>query len=298
MTFVKKIKSKSYSIFIRLMLLTAFFAMVSHSCKKPAPRSGEVPVARVNEVFLYKSDLLLVVPQNISAADSALMVERFIDFWVKQQVFLQEAIKNLSAENSDFEKQIEEYRKSLTIFSYENQLVKELLDTVVTDRQLTDYYEKHKTDFRLRENIAMVNYVKLPIDAPNINQFRRLFRSNDPDEAGLIEDYCIQHAATYFIDTGSWLIFDDLLREIPLQVSNAENYLRNNKIVELTDENFRYFINFIDYQLKGSISPLAFERENIKNIILNRRKHELINKKRNQFFQEALSNKQVEISPK
>ncbi len=276
-----------------MLVLAAILLLVS--CQKPQPASGELVLARVDNAFLYKSDLRQLVPANTLPADSAIIVERFIDNWVRQQVFLNEALKNLSSEKMNFERQIEEYRNSLIIFSYENQLVKEQLDTVVTEKQLAEYYENNKADFRLRDNIVKVNYVKLPLDAPNIGQFRRLFRSTDPEEAGLLEEYCIQNAATYFIDSETWLIFDELLREVPLQVSNAESYLRSNRMVELSDSYFRYFINFLDYQLVGSVSPLAFERENIKSIILNRRKHELINQKRNQFYQEALSGNQVEI---
>jgi hypothetical protein len=298
MKILSLVNHSSCAIFRSLLFVFILAGMALASCKGPAPRSGEQPLARVNNAFLYKSDVKHLVPLNTSPADSAIIIQRFVDTWTKQQVFLQEALQNLSPEKMNFEKQINEYRNSLIIFSYENQLVKEQLDTAVTEKQLADFYEKNKSDFRLRENIVKANYVKLPLNAPDQNQFRRLFRSNDPDEAGLLEDYCIQNAATYFIDTDTWLIFDDLLREVPLQVSNAENYLRSNKIVEMTDENFRYFINILDYKLKGSVSPLAFERENIKSIILNKRKHELINQKRNQFYQEALSGSKVEIFSK
>jgi hypothetical protein len=295
MKILSLVNHSSCAIFRSLLFVFILAGMALASCKGPAPRSGEQPLARVSDAFLYKSDVKHLVPVNTPPADSAVIVQRFVDTWIKQQVFLQEALQHLATENMNFEKQINEYRNSLIIFSYENQLVKEQLDTAVTEKQLADFYEKNKSDFRLRENIVKANYVKLPLNAPDQNQFRRLFRSNDPDEAGLLEDYCIENAATYFIDTDTWLIFDDLLREVPLQVSNAENYLRTNKNVEMTDENFRYFINILDYKLKGSVSPLAFERENIKSIILNKRKHELINQKRNQFYQDALSGSQVEI---
>lgn len=283
------------SAFFGLLMMVSAAGLLLPSCQRPAPRSGEQAVARVNNAFLYKSDLKHLLAVNTSAADSALIVQRYVDTWVRQQVFLNEALRNLSSENMNFDRQIEEYRNSLIIFSYENQLVKQHLDTLVAEKQLAEYYDKNKADFRLKNNIVKVNYVKLPLDAPDMGLFRRLFRSTDPEEAGLLEDYCIQNAATYFIDSDTWLIFDELLREVPLQVSNAESYLRSNRLVELSDNHFRYFINFLDFQLVGSVSPLAFERENIKSIILNRRKHELINQKRNQFYQEAFSGNQVEL---
>jgi hypothetical protein len=235
------------------------------------------------------------VPANSLPADSAHIVQRYIDAWVKQQVFLQQALRSLPAEKMNFDRQIEEYRNSLIGFSFEKELIAQELDTLITERRLAQYYEQNKSDFVLRNNIVRVNYVKLPLDAPDMNQFRRYFRSNDPETEGWIEDYCVQNAATFYIDSNSWLIFDDLLRELPLQVSNPANYLSSNKHIELIDGNYRYFVHFIEYQLKGGQSPLEMERDNVRSIILNQRKHEFIAQKRNHLYQEALRNNQIEI---
>lgn len=291
--------TKRYAFFsfnlLAIILVIVCLGLGVSSCKKPAPLPGEEPIARVHNAFLYQSDVKHLVPQNSSPTDSAHIVQRFIDAWVKQQVFLHQALNSLPAEKMNFDKQIEEYRNSLISFSFEKELIAQELDTLVTERQLAQFYEQNKSDFVLRYNIVRVNYVKLPLDVPDLNQFRRYFRSNDPETEGWIEDYSVQNAATFFLDSGSWLIFDDLLRELPLQVSNPANYLNSNKHVELTDGNFRYFVHFIEYQLKGGQSPLEMERENVRSIILNQRKHEFIAQKRNQLYQDALRDNQIEI---
>ncbi|MEE4177136.1 MAG: hypothetical protein V2I46_06455 [Bacteroides sp.] len=265
------------------------------SCNRTDSEDGQAFVARVDDAFLYPSDIRQILPANVSSADSMEIVDRFVNSWIRKQVFLQEAKKGLAAEQLDFDRQIEEYRNSLIIFSYENELIREQLDTTVSENQLADFYEKNKDDFRLREDIVKADYVKLPLETPELNRFRRLFRSSDPDEVGLLEEYCIQNAASYFIDTDSWLLLSDLIREVPLRVSNSESFLRSNKWIEINDENFRYFVKILDYQLQGSVSPLAFERENIRSIIINQRKHELINQMRNQFYQDAVDRGHVEI---
>lgn len=278
-----------------LILIIGLLGVAVSSCNKSSPLQNEKLIARVQNAFLYKSDIRYLVPANSSPADSALIVQRYIDTWVKQQVFLQQALRSLPAEKMNFDKQIEEYRNSLIGFSFEKELIAQELDTLITERQLAQYFEQNKSDFVLRNNIVRVNYVKLPLDAPDLNQFRRYFRSNDPETEGWIEDYCVQNAATFYIDSNAWLIFDDLLRELPLQVSNPANYLSSNKHIELTDGNYRYFVHFIEYQLRGGQSPLEMERENVRSIILNQRKHEFIVQKRNHIYQEALRNNQIEI---
>lgn len=280
---------------VLVLFLLLIIGLQLVSCKRNKTDSGQSYVARVNNVYLLPSDIRQILPANVTPQDSAVIVERFINSWVSKQVFFQEARKKLPADKQNFERQIEEYRHSLISFSYENELVREQLDTVVTERQLAEYYQEYKEDFRLRDAIVKADYVKLPMDAPELNKFIRLFRSDGPDEAALIEEYCVQNAATYFTGSDSWLIFNDLLREVPLKVSNPESYLHSNKFVEVKDENFRYFVKIHDYQLQGGVSPLSFERDNIRSILLNQRRHELINRIRNEILQDAIDRGQVEI---
>lgn len=284
--------SKSLLVPLFLLYFTGIFLI---SCNRTDSGREQPFLAKVGDSYLFPSDVRQILPANLSSQDSVEIVDRFLNTWIRKQVFLQEARKNLTADQLNFEKQIEEYRNSLIIFSYENELIRQQLDTTVTDNQLAEFYEKNKADFRLRDDIVKADFVKLPMDSPDLSRFRRLFRSSDPDEAGLLEEYCIQNAASYFIDQDSWLIFRDLLREVPLQVSNAGSYLRSNQFIEVNDNNFRYFVKILDYQLQGSDSPLAFERENIRSIIINQRKHELINQVRNQIYQDAVDRGQVEV---
>jgi len=279
----------------QLVLFTGIMALLLGSCQRPSPEDGEHPVARVQNAFLYRSDLEFVVPDNLPLSDSVAFVQRFIENWVRQQVFLQEALKNLSSDEIDFSRELETYRNSLIIHRFENFLINNELDTVVTEDQLMEYFENHRSDFRLRDDVVRARYVKLPLDAPDLNTFRRLFRSTNPEELGQLEEYCIQNAATFFLETNTWLIFEQLFREIPHRVQNVEGFLQANSFAEYADPNYRYFILIMEYKLKGDESPLALERDNIREIILTKRRSELINRLRNQMFQDALGGRHVEI---
>lgn len=259
------------------------------SCRQDdASGSDDQMLARAYSSRLYLSDIAGIVPSGAHPEDSAQIVRRYVDNWVRQQVFLYNANQYLDPANMDFEKKIQDYKNSLIIFSYETELVRNELDTVITDAQILTYYEQHSQSFKLPESIVKVLYVKVPLDAPELRTLRRLYRSDDPDDLMLLEDYCLQHAASYFIEADNWLFFSELLREIPLQTGNPESYLANNRFVELSDDYYRYFLNIQDYKLKGSPSPLSFERDNVRSIILNRRKHSFINQKREELFQQAL----------
>lgn len=265
------------------------------SCNLIDTRRGDDRVARVNDKHLYKSDLAELVTPGTNPSDSAVIVKRYIENWIRQQVYLQEAENNLSSEKLDFESKIQNYRNSLVVFTYENELIAQELDTVITEEVMKEYYENHQDEFRLRDNIVQVNFVKLPIDAPDINQIRSLIRSEEPEDLEELEEYCLNHAAGYFLDQESWFIFTDVLREVPLNPSNHATYLRNNKFVELNDQYYRYFLYIRDYELEGSPSPLTFQADNIKAIILNHRKQELVNDFRQRVYRDAVKNNAFEI---
>lgn len=264
-------------------------------CQTDSHPEGELVVARVNNNYLYQSELSGVIQQGSTPADSAVIARRYIDTWTRQQVFLRYAIENLDPAKMDFEKRIQDYRNSLIVFAFETELIKSELDTVVSEQQILSYYDNNRDMFKLQEDIVMVQYIKLPLDAPEVFRLRNLYRSTNPDDFALLEEYCIQHAAAYFIEGDTWLLFRDLMQEIPIKTNSPEAYLRANKHVELTDEYYRYFLNIINYKLKGSESPLVFERENIRSILLNLRKHTFINEKRNELLQRAISEGQLEI---
>ncbi len=284
---------KNILIFKSILLLV--FSLLTVSCGIFGGRKDDPKVARVHGKNLYKSDLVGIVAPGTNPSDSAFIIKRYIDKWVRQQIYLNRAEKNLPQENRDYKRKIEDYRSSLLIFSYENELVKTQLDTIISPEALTEYYEKHQHEFKLRDHIVKLNYMKIPLDAPGTNRVRRLIRSSDEEELAELEEYAINNAAGYFLDQGSWFIFSDILRDIPINPQNHESFLRNNRFLELNDQYYRYFLYIRDYKLEGSVSPLAFQSENIKAIILNHRKQSFINEYRQNAYKEAVKNEDFEI---
>jgi hypothetical protein len=270
-----------------LPVLLAGFLLFCSCDNLRGPSSGDA-VAKVYDQYLYRADLVHLVPPFTSASDSIVMVQLYIDNWIRQQLIIREATRNTSRVKTDIEKKVKDYRNSLIVFAWENEQVINNLDTVISLKEVTSFYEQNIEMFRLKENIARVWFVKVPLDAPS---GRSVIRGGDSEE---LEDYVLEHAANYLLDSDSWLFFDDLLRNVPLQVSSSEQFLRENQLVEITDDYFRYYMRIFDYKLKGSTSPMAFEMENLKNMILNRRKLMYVSQLRNRLYQQALENKNVE----
>ncbi|MCW3071602.1 MAG: hypothetical protein JWO44_1492 [Bacteroidetes bacterium] len=254
-----------------------------------------VAIAKANNEYLYADEITNLVPDGTSEKDSLEQLKKYIDNWVRESLVIQKAESNLSDEQKNVEKQLQDYRRSLITYSYEKELVRQKLDTVISPSEIEEYYNNNQSDFELKDNIIKVIYVKVDKKAPGIEKLRKWYKSDNMKDREQLAGYCHQFAANFYLDDNSWLLFDDLLKEIPIQTYNKELFLQNNRFVEVADSLNDYFLNIKGFKIKNSISPLSFEKENIKNIILNKRKLELITKMKQDVYNDAANDKKIEI---
>lgn len=283
---------------LRIGLVFICALLVFSSCKYFNREDKADIIAVAYDKYLYKSDIQGVVPLGTSPADSLEIISQFINNWVRRQVILHQAENNLAEDQKDFNAQLETYRNSLIVFEYESELIRQKLDTVVSEDEIQKFYDANPQNFQLRENIVKVNYVKIPQANANSVPAKKAsvyLKSGKPQDIEKLDELCQSSLLTCRIDSENWVLFNDLQQEVPLNVDDQESFLRNRKYYETSDSLFVYLIKFSDYKMKETLSPLSLEIENIRNIIINRRKLELINRMEQEVFQKALENKEFEI---
>ena len=271
-----------------------FILIFLTSCSYFFNRKTERVIARVYDDYLYESDLKGVIPLGTAPEDSTLLARNFIDTWIRQKLLTRQAENNLPAEQLDFSNQLESYKNSLTIFEYEHELVNQKLDTIVSEEEIETYYTNNQKNFLLKENIVQMQYVKVPVRSKNVRQFKDLLYSGASEDKTRLSELAEKYAADYFLDEQDWLLFNDVLAQIPIKTYNQEEYLKNHQNLEVQDSLYYYFVRFRDFRIKENISPLSFEKDRIRNIILNKRKMELINKMHQDVYDNALKKNDFE----
>jgi hypothetical protein len=252
-------------------------------------------IARVYDKYLYKHDIAGLVPSDASPQDSAMIIKSFIDDWIKQNVVLHLAEKNLLDEQKNVERQLQEYRNSLITFAYEQELVRQRLDTSVTDDEIEKYYNENNKNFVLKSNIVKATFVKAAKKTPKVDKLKTWFRSNKDKDRQLLEEFCYQYAIDYSLNDNDWMQFDDLLKRVPIKTYDKEEYLKNNRFIETADSANIYLVNISDFQTRESNSPLSFVKETIRELIINKRKLALIEDMQKSAFEQALKNNEFEI---
>ncbi len=281
-------KKISVLIDIAILLLLA-------GCDYFEKSSNEVVVAECYGKYLYESDLRSVVPEGASIMDSIQRVSTFIDSWIKRQVLIHQAENNLDKDKLDLKKQLEEYRNSLIIYEFESQLINQKLDTIVREDEITEYYEQNKEDFQLRNTMVRVAYVILDEDSKQKATFKKLL--SDPDTL-LLQTIDIQanyYAAKSYVDVDHWIRLDELTNIIPIEIFNAESFLKKNKFVCFDMNEYTYMVRFVEYLLEESTSPMEMVRNNIKSVILAQRKQAMIEKMKTSLYEKAKRDRAFEV---
>lgn len=277
------------------VLIGIAFLTLLAGCDYFQKSSKEVVVAECYGKYLYESDLMGLVPEGTPTMDSIQRVSTFIDSWVRRQVLIHQAENNLNKEVLNLDKQMEEYRNSLIIYTYESQLIDQKLDTVVSEDEIAEYYEQNKEDFQLRNTMVRVAYVILEEGSKQIPDFKKLL--NDPDTLMLqnIDIQATYYAVKSYVDVDQWMRLDELTNIIPIEIFNAESFLKKNKFVCFDMNEYTYIVRFVDYLLEESTSPMEMVRDNIKSVILAQRRQALIDKMQTAIYEKAKREKAFEV---
>ena len=267
------------------------------SCNKDAkePVDAGKLVAKINDSRLYLNDLTHTIPGILSKKDSVDFSRAFINKWANNEVFYQQALNYLTEDELNVDKEIDAYKKELISYKFQKKLIDDKLDTVITPLQIEEYYNANSQFFLLKSNIVKVLYVKTPNSIPNLEKLKKLCYSKNPKDAEQLKVLCIQYANNYFMNDNTWLMFDDLKKEMT-QLKEVPDYsVQTGKVFEFTDATSYYFLRIIDIKSKNTLSPLNFETNNIKNMLINQRKQKLISSIKKDFFDKAQTNKELEI---
>ena len=262
----------------------------------PAVEPEVNPIARAHDAYLYPSDVEGIVKPNTSQADSAAIMERYVNAWIKKQLMLNEAASRIDFDEAELERKILDYRYALMVYQYEKYYVQQMLDMNVSQTEIEEYYEAHRESFQLKQNIIHGKFVKLSKEAPQQSRFRRLLQSDAAADQEEIKSYCFRFAENYLLDDTTWVNFDEVVKGSPWNsMEDRADFLQKNKFVEVEGDEHIYFLKIDEYKLVGEISPLEFVTDQIEQIILNRRKVDLTDKLEEDVYERAFDNENFEI---
>lgn len=299
--------TKSYSVSFRITLysIIVLFSTLVQSCDLIKRKSSDDAdttrpiVARVDETYLYRDELAGIVPTGTPREDSISRTEAYVNSWIRKQLLIRQASRQIDINNAEVERKILDYRYSLIAYEYQAYYVKQNLDTVIPPAEIEQYYKDHIDNFVLKQNIVRATFLKVPQSAPRTKKIKDLIFSDKPKDRDELKSYCLSFAAAYHLADSTWMLFDELVKGSPLvEIPDKVHFLKRSPYYETSDEVYLYFLKVDEYRISDNVSPLQFVRNDIANIIINKRKVELAKKLDEEVYSKAQQNNEFEIYKK
>lgn len=288
---------KQFWAFSSKVIICAILIVIASSCDALWKKNEvKVPIARVGENYLYREDIQSLLVENMSKDDSASFVTNYINNWAaKQLLFAKSKINLPESELAKFERLIEDYRADLYTGAYKDALVLQSPDTLISSRELLDFYERQKENFKLKEQIVQLKFIELPLqflDKEKVIEGLRRFNEKD---VAYLDSIGVQFRKLNFNDS-VWVTTSRVISEIPpLTFENQERYLKKSQFFELQDSLGVYLAKVTDVLKVNDIAPLSFIEPTIRQVLMNRRRLDYLRKLETEIIDEAIKQKEFEV---
>jgi hypothetical protein len=273
---------------ISSLIIVSLFAV---ACSKQSGKTITY-IVKVNNDVLTKEDLNANIPLGLSLEDSTITSEHFIRMWINNKLMYDLASQKI-ADKKDIEQLVDNYRQSLTVYQYKEQLVSEKLSKEIDNQALLKYYEANKDKFKIDKTLIKGLFLKIPINAPQIDKVSNWYKSLTPANVTNIENYCVRNAAEYGYFVDDWVDFNEVTEEWPENYKNESDVVRVNKYFEQKGSKFYYFLHVTSYSLPGDNAPFEYAKPTIKEILINQQKIDFLNKIEEDLYRKALDNGQI-----
>lgn len=253
-------------------------------------------MARVGDTYLYPEDVMGLITEDMSEADSAAIVSNYINKWAAKQLLLSKSRINLPEEKiEEFNRLVEDYRTDLYTRAYKEALVLQAQDTTISRNELNGFYESQKENFRLNEKLLQLRFVEIPLQFLNKEEIINKLRRFEREDINYLDSVGVQFKKLNFNDS-LWVPVSRLIQEIPpLNSDNEGRYLKKSQFFELQDASGVYLVFVRDLLEANEIAPLAYVEPQIRQIILNRRKLDYIRKLETEIIDEATKENEFEV---
>ena len=281
-------------MFKAAILLLCFSLCVSCSYFKPDAKPEAI--ARVEESYLYKDDVKDLVPIGTSKEDSIAIVRNFINRWASQKLLVQAAELNLNdAKRAEFDELVTQYQFDLYTKAYIEELVKREVDTVISEAEIKSYFDANKQNFKTNRPLVRLRYIKLLKDNPKIELIKSKFFNFSNSDKKFWETMGLQFKSFAFNDT-VWVEMPKLFEKLPfINPVNRDQYVVQGKQIQHTDSLDLYLVKITNVMGSNQIAPLQVIRPTLREVLLNKRKLELVQKFEKEITDDAIKNNKYEI---
>ena len=276
--------------------LFGILLLTIQSCNLRSDTQEQVPLARVNDAFLYESDIDFSFVEGQSEMDSIIYVQNIINNWATTQLLIDGAVLNLKKDTqTEFEQLVQQYKSDLYTSAYVEALVNKNLDALISDQELDDVYNNNTQLFVLKEDLLKMRYVNVNSKLSNLDEVKKRFKRFNAEDKFVLDSIAIQFNSFYLKDS-IWIKSEQVISKIkPLQLGFNKVLLKKPNFIQLKDSLGLYLMQVNEVLKRGSQAPKQYVLPTLKQIVINKRKLKLIKQLKSDIVNDAIKNKNFEI---
>jgi hypothetical protein len=266
------------------------------SCNLFKSDSKTTAIARVNSDYLYKEDIANLIPPGIAKEDSIVIVRNFIDRWAAQKLLIRVAEVNLNAnKKAEFDTLIQQYKVDLYTKAYLEEVVKRTTDTVVTLAELKAYYKENKENFKTNGTLVRLRYINIKKDNPKYEIIKSKFFDFRKSDKKFWDTYSMQ-LNSFALNDSIWVDMSQVYTKLPfINPDNRDEYILSGKTIQKTEAGNNYLVKISNVIDKNQIAPFDYLRPTLQEVIINKRKLELIKNFEKEIIDDAIKDKKYEV---
>ena len=276
---------------IVFFLLPLFFVC----CKKEVevdPTLG--PIVTLGTETLYEDEVARIVPYGVSSEDSASIAESYVKTWINDRLLYEKAEHNI-LDPERIDRLVGEYRKSLVLNSYQEQLLSRMLDRELTEQAMKKFYDENNDLFILKENIIQGLYLKIPATSLQLSNYRKWYRERSEKALENIEKSNLKSVVSYDYFYNDWYSLGEVLENIPTVITDKEQFLKTQKNIDIKDDNFVYLLDIKEYKLAGSVAPYDYVKVQVAEVFKEKKRTELLRQVQDDLYNKAVSDGEIKF---
>ncbi|WP_243518384.1 MULTISPECIES: hypothetical protein [unclassified Candidatus Cardinium] len=247
-------------------------------------------IARVDQQYLYLSDLRSIDLSSIHPEDRTSFINEYVEEWACKQLLMAQG--NYQSIQPAIDDKVNDYKNDLLAYHFLENLIQLELNPYVSSEEIVDYYHKYKhNDFILHHDIVRGIFLALPKKATCINAVKSLMLSNKATDLKKLKKCCKPYAHKAILDANKWFPWETVLARLGYRpLVHTTRLLKTNKFIHVAGQKHIYLLKINQYKIAQEIAPLEEVEDQIKSIILHKRRLELINKIKRKLLEDAKKN--------
>lgn len=252
-------------------------------------------IASVDESVLTENDALVLMEHLGYDPNSQEDWQAFVDFWIERQVFIEE-LKQTDPENYKLVRmRSDAFAGEIARFYIEEKTIHQKVNQAISDSIIEAYYLAHQADFALNDYIVKALYLKVPKGAPKQDEIQEAYLLKKDKDFRKVVSYAKLYADNFYFDDSTWIYFDELTKDAPVERLNKDNVVLNRTKTHFSDDEYTYYLNIMDYKLRDAVPPLEFMKNDIKQIIMTQRLNDLKEKTEATFVQKIKEKHEITV---